>query len=102
MTETSSKTPRKYSATFCNLRTSSEFSFRTMIRNVRLNFGKCLENFQKSSGIFGKCLEIFGKLLAVEILLFVSSSIPYGSCISLDAHYVKEAPSRYFSITFES
>ena len=63
--ETSSTIARKHSATFGNLRKSSEIfgNFRTMIGNVRMNFGHCSENFEKSSEIFGKCSEIFGKLL---------------------------------------
>ena len=63
--ETSSTIARKHSATFGNLRQSSEIlgNFRKMIGNVRMNFGHCSENFEKSSEIFGKCSEIFGKLL---------------------------------------
>ena len=54
----------KYLATFGNLQKSSNIfgNFGKMIRNVRMNFGQCLENFQKSSEFFGKCSEIFGKL----------------------------------------
>ena len=56
MIKTSSKVARKYSATFGNLRTSSDIfgNFRKMIGNVRMNFGQCSENFQKSWEIFGK------------------------------------------------
>ena len=63
--ETSSTIARKHSATFGNLRKSSDIfgNFRKMIGNVRMNFGHCSENFEKSSEILGKCSEIFGKLL---------------------------------------
>ena len=48
MIETSSVPPRKSSATFGNLRQSSE-SVRKMFRNFRQAFGTILENLRKSS-----------------------------------------------------
>ena len=59
MIETSSTIARKHSATFGNLRKSSDIfgNFRKMIGNVRMNFGHRSENFEKSSEIFGKLLK---------------------------------------------
>ena len=59
MIETSLKIAWKYSATFSNLRECLDIfgNFQKMIRNVRMNFGQCSENFQKSSEIFGKFLK---------------------------------------------
>ena len=51
MIEASSGLPRKSSAIFGNLRTSSEIlgNSRNMFGNVRLAFGTILENLRKSS-----------------------------------------------------
>jgi len=48
MIETSSVPPRKYSATFGNLRQSSE-NIQKMFGDVRQAFGTILENLRKSS-----------------------------------------------------
>ena len=59
MIKTALKIAWKYSATFGNLRKSSDIfrNSQKMIGNVRMNFGQSSENFQKSSEIFGKLLK---------------------------------------------
>jgi len=61
MIETSSVPPRKSSASFGNLRLSSE--------NVRRRTASLRKNFGKSSEIFGKCSEIFGKSSKTSLLV---------------------------------
>ena len=70
MMETSSKIARKCSATFGNIRKSSDIfgKFGEMIENVRMNFWKSSENFQKSSEMSGNVREIAQIFL---ILLFI-------------------------------